>query len=51
MQFAIEDIHKSIDVNVLGTFRTITAFLPLVKRGELKKVISISSGMGDIGQS
>ncbi|BCS28603.1 uncharacterized protein APUU_70173A [Aspergillus puulaauensis] len=48
IQFAVDDIHNSIDVNVLGTFRAITTFLPLMKRGELKKVISISSGMGDI---
>ncbi|KAJ5116672.1 hypothetical protein N7456_001020 [Penicillium angulare] len=48
VQTAIDDTQKSIGVNVFGTLRAITTFLPLIQRGELKKVIAISSGMGDI---
>ncbi|EMD33051.1 hypothetical protein CERSUDRAFT_98663 [Gelatoporia subvermispora B] len=42
-----EDIHKHIQVNVIGVIHTINAFLPLVRAGSTKKVISISSGLGD----
>jgi hypothetical protein len=35
---------------VFGVLQTVFAFLPLVKRGSLKKVVAISSGMGDIGE-
>ncbi|KAJ5362428.1 hypothetical protein N7541_003272 [Penicillium brevicompactum] len=48
MQAAIDDTYRSIEVNVFGTLGVINTFLPFVKQGELKKVISISSGMGDI---
>lgn len=47
-QPALDDMQKSIDVNVLGVLKTVTAFLPLVQQGALKKVIAVSSGMGDI---
>ncbi|EMD37560.1 hypothetical protein CERSUDRAFT_123483 [Gelatoporia subvermispora B] len=43
-----EDIHKFIQVNVIGVIHTINAFLPLVRAGGTKKVIAISSGVGDL---
>jgi NAD(P)-dependent dehydrogenase (short-subunit alcohol dehydrogenase family) len=35
-------------VNVVGTVYTINAFLPLLKNGALKKVITLSTGAGDL---
>jgi len=42
-----EDIHKSIHVNVIGVIHTINAFLPLIRRGTTKKVITLSTGLAD----
>lgn len=36
-------------VNVVGVAKTITAFLPLIKKSTIKKVITISTGMADLG--
>lgn len=36
-----EDLAHVFDVNVVGTHRTIAAFLPLLEVGKLKKVISM----------
>ncbi|OCH92055.1 NAD(P)-binding protein [Obba rivulosa] len=44
-----DDIHKSIQVNVIGVIHTINAFLPLVRKSSIKKVITISSGVADPG--
>lgn len=35
------------DVNVLGVVRTINTFLPLLREGAAKKVITLGSGVGD----
>jgi NAD(P)-dependent dehydrogenase (short-subunit alcohol dehydrogenase family) len=45
-----QDTQKSIDINLFGTMNAVFAFLPLVRKGQLKKVVAISSGMGDIGK-
>jgi len=42
-----KDLHDSFNTNVVGVVHTINAFLPLLRRGTAKKVITISSGMGD----
>lgn len=42
------DIQTSVDINVVGTLQTVYAFLPLIRRGRSKKIIAISSGMGDL---
>jgi len=34
------------NTNVVGVVHTINAFLPLLRRGTTKKVITLSSGMG-----
>lgn len=47
----LEDIQQSFEINVVGVLKTIYAFLPLVREGKLKKIVGISSGMGDIGKS
>lgn len=43
-----KDLRDSFDINVLGAIKTINAFLPLIKKGTVKKVITISSGMADL---
>ncbi|KAI3201025.1 hypothetical protein DTO027I6_6128 [Penicillium roqueforti] len=43
-----EDTQRSIEVNVQGPLKVIMAFLDLIRQGQLKKVVAISSGMGDI---
>jgi NAD(P)-dependent dehydrogenase (short-subunit alcohol dehydrogenase family) len=42
------DFLESFKVNTLGLVHTVRAFLPLICKGELKKVINISTGMADI---
>ncbi|KAK8121234.1 hypothetical protein PG999_005354 [Apiospora kogelbergensis] len=44
----VDDAQKSFNVNVIGVLRTTYAFLPLIQQGDLKKVATISSGMGDL---
>jgi len=45
-----KDLRYNFDINVLGPIHTINAFLPLLKKSTspLKKVITISSGVGDL---
>ncbi|KAI9045163.1 NAD(P)-binding protein [Aspergillus affinis] len=43
-----EDLLEAIRVNVLGNIHLFSLFLPLVKKGTAKKVITITSGMADI---
>ncbi|KAK5424319.1 hypothetical protein LTR20_008787 [Exophiala xenobiotica] len=40
--------HKIIDTNVLATIHLFNLFTPLILRGSVKKVITISSGLGDL---
>lgn len=51
METVVDDTHKSFEINVIGVLRTVYAFLPLIQAGKEKKVVAISSGHGDIGQS
>jgi len=45
----IEDaFNRSFHVNVIGVVHTINAFMPLLQAGQTKKVITISSGVGDL---
>ncbi len=44
-----QDTLESFQVNVIGVANTVTAFLPLIKQGRTKKVITISTGMADLG--
>ncbi|KAJ7176206.1 hypothetical protein C8R43DRAFT_1057499 [Mycena crocata] len=43
-----EDLIANFKVNTLGTIHCTNTFLPLLRKGTAKKVISISSGHGDI---
>lgn len=42
-----EDLTSSFQINVVGVAHTINAFLPLIRKGGWKKVITISTGMAD----
>ncbi len=49
--FVEEDAVESLKSNTLGPLWVTKAALPLLKKGKLKKVISISSGLGSIGDN
>jgi NAD(P)-dependent dehydrogenase (short-subunit alcohol dehydrogenase family) len=42
-----EDLTSSFRANVVGVANTVNIFLPLIRAGKEKKVITISSGMAD----
>ena len=42
-----EDMKAMFQVNVVGVAHTVNAFLPLIRKGEWKKVVTISSGVAD----
>lgn len=42
------DILQSLEINLLGAIKVVHAFLPLIRNGKEKKLITISSGMADI---
>lgn len=44
-----KDLVDSFSINVVGFINTVNAFIGGVRKGEAKKVIAITSGMGDIG--
>lgn len=41
------EIMLNYETNVLGVVKTINTFLPLIKKSQIKKVVSISSGFAD----
>lgn len=43
-----DDFLESFKVNVLGLVNVVHAFLPLVRKGIVKKVINLSTGMADL---
>jgi len=46
-QALIENFNKAWSTNVLGPILTTNAFLPLLRKGTVKKVLTLSSGKGD----
>lgn len=42
-----KDMINNLDVNVLGAMYSINAFLPLIRKGTVKKIVAISSGVSD----
>ena len=46
-----ESIKRTFDVNSVGPLRIIKHFIPLLKKGRLKKIINISSEAGSIGDA
>ncbi|KAL7274374.1 hypothetical protein RUND412_002726 [Rhizina undulata] len=43
-----KEFQLSFNTNVIGVIHTTNAFLPLLKKGSLKKVVSLSTGLADI---
>jgi NAD(P)-dependent dehydrogenase (short-subunit alcohol dehydrogenase family) len=43
-----KDMLDSFRVNTLGLLHSIQAFLPLIRKGSVKKVVNISTGMADL---
>jgi NAD(P)-dependent dehydrogenase (short-subunit alcohol dehydrogenase family) len=43
-----EDLVSSFRANVVGIAHTINAFLPLIRKGQQKKVLVLSTGMADL---
>src|SRR5882672_10425476 len=43
-----KDMLESLKVNALGLLHSIQAFLPLIRKGSVKKVANISTGMADL---
>jgi NAD(P)-dependent dehydrogenase (short-subunit alcohol dehydrogenase family) len=42
-----DDITEMFKINVVGNIHLFNTFLPLIKNGKTKKVVTISSGMSD----
>ncbi|KAL5327404.1 hypothetical protein ACEPPN_005100 [Leptodophora sp. 'Broadleaf-Isolate-01'] len=42
-----QDMHASLDVNVIGVVNSINSFLPLILKGKAKKIMVISTGGAD----
>ncbi|KAJ5357135.1 hypothetical protein N7541_004293 [Penicillium brevicompactum] len=43
-----KDLLESLEINLLGVIKTVQAFIPLLRQGNAKKVLSISTGMADL---
>lgn len=43
----LKDLQETFNVNVIGVMNTMSAFLPLILKSNVKKVITISTGMAD----
>jgi NAD(P)-dependent dehydrogenase (short-subunit alcohol dehydrogenase family) len=46
--FFLDEVNKSMTTNVAGTLFAINAFMPLILKSDIKKVIAISSAAGDV---
>src|SRR5689334_16126278 len=45
-----DEMHRLYDVNTLGSLRVVEAFLPLMERGQTKRLCFISSEAGSISR-
>ncbi len=43
-----QDLTAALNVNVLGVMYSVNAFLPLIRKGRVKKIIVISTGVADL---
>jgi len=43
-----KDFNDNFQINVVGVVRTVNAFLPLLKKGSAKKVVTLTSGVGGV---
>jgi NAD(P)-dependent dehydrogenase (short-subunit alcohol dehydrogenase family) len=42
----LERVHRIVETNLFGAWRTILAFLPLLRRSEHPRIVNVSSGAG-----
>ena len=47
----LADIGETYEVNAIGPLRVAVALLPQLRRGKVKKLVHITSGMGSIGDN
>ncbi|KAL4981292.1 hypothetical protein BDW68DRAFT_193044 [Aspergillus falconensis] len=50
-EYTVDDLNHVFNTNVTGVHHVTRSFLPLLKKGTLKKVINYSSGLGSIGNA
>lgn len=50
-QIAVDDLERTLRVNVMGPFLTMQAFLPLMRRVEGAVIVNVSSGWGLFGSA
>lgn len=43
-QTLIKDLQTSFDINVIGVINTVNTFVPLLRKGQEKKVFTLSTG-------
>lgn len=43
-----KDLLESLEINLLAVIKSIHAFVPLIRNGKEKKVLTISTGMSDL---
>ncbi|KIX98405.1 uncharacterized protein Z520_05706 [Fonsecaea multimorphosa CBS 102226] len=43
-----KDMHECFSINAIGTMNATAAFIPLIRKGTVKKVVALSSGMGEL---
>ncbi|CAG8209700.1 unnamed protein product [Penicillium salamii] len=43
-----KDLLESLEINLLAVIKTVQAFIPLIRQGKQRKVLSISTGMADL---
>ena len=49
--FDVGDAMRTFDINAIGPLRVTRALLPHVKRGKVKKLVHVTSGMGSIADN
>ena len=47
-QTLIKDLRASFETNVIGVINTVNTFIPLLRKGQEKKVFTLSTGAADI---
>lgn len=46
-----DDVARTLDVNLIGPMRVTRALLPSLRKGQSKKIVSITSGLGSIANN
>ncbi|WP_354637800.1 SDR family oxidoreductase [Kitasatospora camelliae] len=44
----LEEVHRTLETNLFGAWRTVQAFLPLLRRSPHPRVVNVSSGSGSL---